>query len=116
MSMPKKLQIAFDREWKLAVERRRNREFEAAFAHLERAHIISQRYTGPHLRSHAAMWVVGLQRRDWREVWGQPLRMLAALLFSRIWVPPGNTGGANVSAIKPMPVPADLRQLLAEEC
>jgi hypothetical protein len=38
---------------------------------------------------------------------------MAAALFSRIWVPEGNTGGANVSAIQPMPIPADLRDLLS---
>ena len=26
------------------------------------------------------------------------------------WVPHGNTGGANVSPTRPMPIPADLRQ------
>jgi len=26
------------------------------------------------------------------------------------WVPIGNTGGANVSALKPMPIPADLAE------
>jgi hypothetical protein len=37
---------------------------------------------------------------------------LAAALFSRLWVPVGNTGGANVSAFRPMPVPEDLQRLL----
>ncbi len=42
-------------------------------------------------------------------------RILAALLFSRIWVPIGNTGRARVSAFQPMPVAEDLRSLLATE-
>jgi len=112
MKMPTELQTAFDREWKLARERRLDGEFEAAFAHLERAHILGQRYTWPHLQSHAAMWLVGWKRRDTRELLGQLPRLLAALVFSRIWVPAGNTGGSNVSALKPMPIPADLRQIL----
>ena len=58
------------------------------------------------------MFRVGLRSRDFREVRGQVLRMVAALLFSRIWVPEGNTGGANVSPLKPMPIPADLLELL----
>jgi hypothetical protein len=48
----------------------------------------------------------------WREVIGQSTRIVAAAVFSRIWVPIGNTGRANVSAIEPMTVPDDLRSLL----
>ena len=39
---------------------------------------------------------------------------MAALLFSRLWVPLGNTGGANVSAFKPMAISEDLAVLLRE--
>ena len=85
---------------------------EAAFTHLERAHILGQRRTRPHVRSHWRMLRLGASVGDWREVLGQALRIAAAVLFSRIWVPVGNTGRANVSAMKPMPVAADLRALL----
>ena len=53
----------------------------------------------------------GWQARDWREVAGQ-LPRLAALLFSRIWVPLGNTGRARVSAFRPMPLSEELKRLL----
>ena len=46
---------------------------------------------------------------------GQLLRILAAAFFSRIWVPIGNTGGANVPAMKPMHIPADLRAILGRD-
>jgi hypothetical protein len=36
-------------------------------------------------------------------------------VFSRIWVPIGNTGGARVSALRPMPLPDDLRALLERD-
>lgn len=85
---------------------------DAAFAHLERAHILGQRHTWPHIRTHAWMLRVGYRRGDLRELVGQFTRIAAAAVFSRIWVPLGNTGGANVSALRPMPVPADLRPLL----
>ena len=55
---------------------------------------------------------VSVTRRHWREVIGQSTRIVAAAMFSRIWVPIGNTGRADVSAIKPMEVPDDLRSLL----
>jgi hypothetical protein len=54
----------------------------------------------------------GMVTGNRREVLGQSVRIIAAALFSRIWVPAGNTGGANVSAMRPMPIPDDLRHLL----
>lgn len=87
---------------------------ERAFHHLARAHILSQRFTWRHVSVHWRMLKLGAALRDWREVLGQVTRILAAALFSRIWVPVGNTGRADVSAMKPMPVPQDLRALLED--
>jgi hypothetical protein len=109
--MHEAIRAAFATEMRLAGDARRAGDLAAAFAHLERAHILGQRDTWRHLRSHVGMLRIGWQRRDPREVAGQLARMLAAALFSRIWVPLGNTGGANVSAMRPMPVPEDLRRL-----
>jgi hypothetical protein len=85
---------------------------ETAFHHLERAHVLSQRHTAQHVYVHARMLRLGLFTRAWREVLGQASRVIAATLFSRVWVPIGNTGRANVSALRPMPVPADLQAIL----
>jgi len=90
----------------------RQADFDTALRHLERAHVLAQRMTGRHTFIHARMLVVGLRRGDLHEVVGQMPRIVAALLFSRLWVPRGNTGRARVSAFKPMPVPADLRHLV----
>lgn len=87
-------------------------DFETCFRHLERAHVLSQRMTARHTCVHALMLVAGWRRGDWREVVGQVPRMLASVLFSRLWVPRGNSGRARVSAFKPMPVPDDLRHLV----
>ena len=108
----RRLRDAVRREWdgsRLAVS---NGELDTAFKHLERAHILSQRLTGMHVRTHLAMLALGWRRRDAREVLGQLSRTIAAACFSRIWVPSGNTGGANVSAFRPMQVPADLEAIL----
>jgi Protein of unknown function (DUF3703) len=83
-----------------------------AFRRFERAHILGQRRTWLHVRAHVAMLRVGWRKRDARELLGQLTRILAAALFSRIWVPEGNTGGANVSALEPMPIPDDLKRIL----
>lgn len=105
------LRAAYDTE--LAAARAAG-DTERAFQHLARAHILSQRHTFQHVYTHWLMLKLGAATRDWREVFGQATRMLAAAVFSRIWVPLGNTGRANVSAIKPMPVPDDLRRILEQ--
>lgn len=102
----------YEREVSLARRALQCRDFDACFAHLERAHVLSQRMTIRHTHVHWLMLVAGLRRRDCREVAGQVPRMLASVLFSRLWVPRGNTGRARVSALKPMPVPEDLRHLV----
>ena len=85
----------------------------AEWHHLERAHILSQPLAVPHLRTHAAMLGAAVRRRDGREVAGQLLRLLLAVPGSLTGrYPVGNTGGADVSAFRPMPIPEDLRALL----
>jgi len=88
-------------------------DLDTAFHHLERAHILGQKYFGPHMQTHWEMFKIGLTRLDERELAGQILRMLAVIPASIFgWVPAGNTGGANVSALKPMPIPEDLAEIL----
>lgn len=106
------LRAALQRELDAARAQEDAGDLDAAFGHLERAHILSQRYAFAHAGVHLRMWRLGWKRRDTREVLGQSSRVLAALIFSRLWVPLGNTGGANVSALQPMPVPEDLRAVL----
>ena len=68
---------------------------------------------GPHVRTHLAMLGVGVRRRRGREIVGQAVRLVVAGPGS--WsgrYPVGNTGGADVSALRPMPVPDDLRATL----
>jgi len=109
------LRTAYEAELSAASRATVRSDAETAFHHLERAHILSQRHTGQHVRVHWLMLKLGASGRDWREVLGQLSRIIAAAAFSRIWVPTGNTGRANVSAMKPMPVPDDLRRILTQE-
>jgi hypothetical protein len=88
-------------------------DFPGEWHHLERAHILSQPMAVPHIRTHVDMASFAVRRRDVRELAGQLLRLVLAgpgSLTGRY--PLGNTGGANVSAFKPMPIPDDLRGLL----
>ena len=55
----------------------------------------------------------GIRHRDRREVAGQLVRSLVAGPGSALGrYPLGNTGGADVSAVAPMPIPADLQAVL----
>lgn len=86
---------------------------DRAWHHLERAHVLSQAYAWPHLRVHVCMLAFAWRHRLVREFLGQLPRILLAMPGS--WIgraPLGNTGGANVGIFTPMPVPAELQELL----
>lgn len=85
----------------------------AAFRHLERAHVLGQGSTVQHVRVHVAMLLWGLRHHSSREVVGQVTRLIGAA--TKTWlgfIPQGNTGGANVSAFKQMPIPDELADLI----
>lgn len=108
------LKKAYQRELALARDARRERDFDAAVSHLERAHILGQRYLFPHLRTHVLLLMVAIQRAQLREMAGQIMRLIAVLPgYLSGWVPKGNTGSANVSALQPMTPPDDLAPLIA---
>ena len=94
----------------------RRRDLPTAWAHLERAHIISQPMAGRHVRTHLAMLRFAVRTRRPHEVVGQLFRTVVAAPGT--WAdryPVGNTGGANVSAFVAMAIPADLQDLLAPD-
>jgi len=104
---------AYANEISLARTALRRFQYQQCYVHLERAHILGQRSTTRHTYAHWLMFRAGLSQRDFREVLGQLPRMVASLLFSHVWVPPGNTGRARVNAFRPMPVPEDLRHIVS---
>ncbi|MGG2398097.1 DUF3703 domain-containing protein [Pseudomonas sp. SH1-B] len=110
--MREPLRLAIEEAFAEAGQALAARHPDEALPWLERAHILTQRRPWLHARSHWLMLQAGWQQGDMREVLGQMPRILAALLFSRIWVPLGNTGRARVSAFKPMPLSEELRRLL----
>ena len=57
---------------------------EVSFEHLERAHVL-----------------------------GQASTIVGAATKTVFWIPVGNTGGANVSPFKRMPIPGDLARVIA---
>jgi hypothetical protein len=110
--MHPELRRAYDAEMTAAVDLYNANTLEQAFPHLERAHILGQSFPIEHARTHWWMLKVGWRRQDLVEITGQIPRILGALLFSPIWVPIGNTGGARVPPFQSMPIPEDLQRLL----
>jgi hypothetical protein len=83
------------------------------WGHLERAHILSQPLPAAHVRTHMAMLAYGIRHRDRHEIRGQLVRLLVAGPGSALRrYPLGNTGGAEVDALLPLPIPADLQAVL----
>lgn len=82
---------------------------------MERAHVLGQSITGEHTRVHWLMLKMSWQKRDFREVFGQLLRLVGASTKTPFGIyPTGNTGGANVWFFKPMPVPNDLEKIISD--
>jgi hypothetical protein len=88
-------------------------EADVAFSHLERAHVLGQAATALHVRVHWRMFLWAARQRKPAEGVGQLMRLVAAALVTAIgWLPHGNTGGADVSAFRRMPIPDDLQRVI----
>lgn len=84
-----------------------------AFRHLERAHVLGQSLTTEHVRAHGHMLLWAVRHRKPAQALGQIWRLVMAATKTGLgWVPEGNTGGTNVSGLRRMPIPADLRRVL----
>ena len=102
-----------DAEIKKAADFANNGDLESAFRHLERAHVLGQAVTVEHTRVHWLMLKIGWKKKDWREIFGQLFRVVGASTKTPFGIyPTGNTGGANVSPFKPLPIPDDLRAII----
>lgn len=83
------------------------------FTHLERAHVLGQESTYWHVKVHVLMLVWAARNVSFREALGQVFRIVGAATKTAIgWVPAGNTGGANVSPFKKLPIAPDLAALI----
>lgn len=78
---------------------------QTEFIHLENAHVLGQESTVWHVRVHILMLLWALRYRRSFEFIGQLVRIGGAATKTVFgWVPRGNTGGANVSAFKALPI------------
>lgn len=86
-----------------------------AFTHLERAHVLGQAATWLHMRVHVQMFLWAWRQRQLKECVGQVLRLAGAAVATPFGLlPTGNTGGANISAFKPLPIAPELAALIAQ--
>ncbi|WP_299161349.1 DUF3703 domain-containing protein [uncultured Tenacibaculum sp.] len=92
----------------------KNNSFRVSFYHLENAHILGQKHLYRHTLSHIYMLIYGIKTKNIKEILGQITRILASLFFTNIWVPKGNTGGANISPIKPIPIRKELQKYFSK--
>lgn len=111
--LPSSLRPPYQQELQAARAAYARQDAAGAFHHLERAHVLGQRWALSHTHVHLLMLRHGLRTRDAREILGQLPRIVFGFLGSFVGkVPIGNTGGANVNAEQPMPLPQDLQHLL----
>jgi hypothetical protein len=109
------LRDAWGEEFAAARAARSRADVVGEWKSLERAHILSQPMAGLHLRTHVAMLGYAWRRRDRHEVVGQLFRLVVAAPGSLTGrYPVGNTGGADVSAFRPMAIPEDLQAVLEQ--
>lgn len=107
------LKSAFEDEVNLAKLLISRGELDAAFAHVERAHVIGQAFVFLHARAHWLMFKVEIQRRRAAAALGQVVRIVLGSLGSAVGVVPvGNTGGSDISMFKRMPIEPELQAII----
>jgi hypothetical protein len=111
--MNDQLKAAFHNELRNGKNLYRRGFFADAFKSFERSHILGQEYVVPHTLSHIWMLRIGIKTRNLKEIIGQLSRLPLGVIGSAIGIVPlGNTGGSNVNALKKMPIPKDLEDIL----
>ena len=90
-------------------------KLQECWRHCERAHIIGQRYPLQHSYVHWQMLKFGIKIKSTKEVLGQLKRLVFGGIKSFVGaIPIGNTGGANVTPLKPMEIPEDLQIIITQ--
>ena len=111
-TMPKKLQPFFKAELDRYQAELMKGKLQVAWQHLERAHIIGQAYPWHHSLVHWKMLRFGISIKSPKEVVGQIPRLLVGGVKSFVGtIPVGNTGGANVPPMRPMPIAPELQAI-----
>lgn len=110
--IPKSLKQYYTNELTMYKKNLDNGFMEKAWRHLERAHIIGQRYPLSHSYVHWKMLQFGIKIKNFREIIGQIPRLIFGGIKSFVGIiPVGNPGGSNVPPLKPFPIDDDINEI-----
>ena len=111
--MPAGLKAHYHQELELSNMEISQADFQRAWRHLERAHILSQPWSVQHTHVHWLMLKFGIRIKNRKEILGQLPRLLFGGVKSFVGkIPVGNTGGANVPPLQRMEIPEDLKTMM----
>lgn len=111
--MKSKIETFFYQEIELAKKNIAEKNFESAFRHLERAHVLGQSFVSLHSVAHYHMLRHAIFSANIKEIIGQIIRLPLGVIGSAVGiVPVGNTGGSNVSMFKKMPIEKEIKEIM----
>ena len=114
-SMPESLKPYFKAEFDKYRTEYSIGNLQIAWNHLERAHIIGQKYPYAHTFVHWKMLQFGIKIKSGKEIIGQIPRLIFGGVKSFVGkIPIGNPGGANVPPLKPFPIEQELQNIFAK--
>ena len=114
-AIPKGLKPYYNRELEKYQTEYSKGNLKNAWNHLERAHIIGQKYPYAHSYVHWKMLQFGIRIKDRKEIIGQIPRLIFGGVKSFVGkVPVGNPGGANVPPLKSYPIDKELKLVLVK--
>lgn len=113
IKMPINLISFYQKELEAVKDNLQHDNLQNAWLHLERAHIIAQKYPYEHTFVHWKMLQFGIKIKSSKEIVGQIPRLLVGGVKSFVGhIPVANTGGANVPPLKAMDIPEDIQKIL----
>lgn len=113
--IPKTLKPYFTKELKHFQLAYAKGDLQAAWQHLERAHIIGQSYPYTHTLAHWEMLKFACKIKSRKEIIGQIPRLIVGGIKSFVGVIPiGNPGGANVAPLKSFPIEKDMQAIFTK--
>lgn len=111
-SLPKKLKPYYTTELESYYNEYVKGNWQAAWHHLERAHILGQKYPYAHSYVHWKMLQFGIKIKDRKEIIGQIPRLIFGGIKSFVGsIPVGNPGGAKVPPLQPFPIAKELKEI-----
>ena len=109
-TIPKKLKPFFLAELKEYKSEMQKDNLQMAWQHLEKAHVIGQAYPYEHSYVHWKMLLFGIHIKNGKEILGQMQRLIFGGVKSFVGtIPVGNTGGANVPPLRPLPISEEIQ-------